>query len=106
MYECNMGNNGIATVWRGSAFDCPENGNTIILLHNDFSNGMAHGDCNNGDIIAQGVSSSGDVLTSRLSVMVTSSLDGKRVECAVDNGSMTTIVHNSTIQLTTGLCSF
>ena len=37
MYECRITGSG-ATVWRGSAFNCPATGNEILFLHS--SSGM------------------------------------------------------------------
>lgn len=106
-YECSVnGSDGFATVWKGNALDCPENGDTITLLHSQFANGMASGNCNNGAIVGQGVSPSGDTInsfTSLLRVTVNSSLYGKTVECAVDNGITTTILQSATIELTKGM---
>ena len=42
---------GFGTVWKGTAFDCPGQGNVIDLLHSKFESGTTL-DCNNGMIMA------------------------------------------------------
>lgn len=106
-YECSVNSSsGFATVWKGSALDCPEKGNSIILLHSQFADGMARKECNNGAIIGQGVSPSEDSInsfTSQLRVTVNSSFYGKTVECAVDDGIMMTTLQRATIEMTKGM---
>ena len=58
-YECVViGSRFGATVWRGSAFDCPSS--EISLLHSAYAEGSVlcahYGECNNGSIIAQSLS--------------------------------------------------
>lgn len=106
VYDCTVnGSETIATVWKGSALDCPENGNVITLLHSQYSD-KTFGVCNNRTIVAQGVppsANSNGTFTSRLSVIVSSSLDGKSIVCGEDNGVETKILQNDTLRLTTGL---
>ena len=42
---------GLATMWRGTAFNCPGFGNKIVLSHPRFKSEGTVGQCNNGMII-------------------------------------------------------
>ena len=51
MFECIvMGGSG--TVWKGTAFNCVERNNEILIIHRRFGLDGAFGTCNNGTIIA------------------------------------------------------
>ena len=57
-YECTVvGEPSGATIWRGTAFDCPIG--EIALLHNRFAEGT-FGVCNGGDIVAKSLSVDGN----------------------------------------------
>ena len=101
IYNCTVVGEG-STVWTGSAFDCPDSNDSIILRHHQFStdNTTAQGMCNNGSIIGRGVSVDGDCFTSQLYVKfsVTLNLEGENVICIYKNGSHELIVGNTTIR--------
>lgn len=82
-YECTV-TGGHATVWTGSAFDCPSAGNDITLLHSHF---MHKGSCNNGTIMARSLSVKGNNYTSQFNVTVASDMAGKTIECLKSNGT-------------------
>ena len=84
-YECTaMGvTGGSSTVWTGTAFECLCCNDNIILPHDLFSSRS----CNNGDIVARGLSVEGNNYTSQLNVTVTPDTAGKTVECHRDNGA-------------------
>ena len=44
---------GGTTVWKGTAFDCLEQDDGIVLCHTQFESGRATGVCNNGMIIGR-----------------------------------------------------
>ena len=76
-YECTTVGMG-ATVWHGTAFNCPSN--EITLRHSQFDRVHAIGECNQGDICAHAESNgSNNRYTSRLIVNVTSALNDKTV---------------------------
>ena len=51
--ECTI-TGGVATVWRGTAFQCVSRSNEIILRHSGFRESYnPAGTCNNGAIIAR-----------------------------------------------------
>ena len=65
VYECTvMG--GTATVWAGSALNCANSHNEIVLLHPFQSNKDYSKTCNNGNIVGHSVNTvAGDIHTSR-----------------------------------------
>ena len=83
IYECTI-TGGAATVWKGSAFDCPERGNEITLFHN---NNSTVGVCNDGEITARIIRVENDIYTTQLTVNVSSELDGQNITCANDTGT-------------------
>ena len=101
-YECTVvgGILGGATVWKGTAFDCPLN--EIALLHSRFIN-RTFGVCNNGAIVARSLLVEGNNTTyiSQLNVTVTSDMAGETIMCVHDNIS-SNIIQLSTVIPTTG----
>ena len=87
---------GVATVWRGSVFNCMTNNtNEMILL--DSGNSRLEDSvstCNNGAIFGQIVEIENSSYTSRLSVTISSDMAGKSIECATND---TTIMQSFTI---------
>jgi hypothetical protein len=83
-YECSIvGEQGGATVWFGTAFNCESN--ESVLFHNRFGNTEETLDeCNNGGIVAQSLSVNGSIYTSQLNVTVTSGTAGKTITCIHD----------------------
>ena len=91
-YECTV-LGGLATVWKGSAFDCQNSNNEIVLLHNRFnSHDGSQRFCNNGAMVAQSVKTDDIYYTSQLRVTVTSDLIGKSVECHYDDGIIEEVI--------------
>ena len=107
--ECTVVGLG-STVWSGTAFDCPGQGNEILLHHSQFESGRAVGECNNGMIIGRFHNRTFDGLnskyTSQLTIQLPSlnatnnTLEGKTVECIYDNGTMGTVIDTHTITYT------
>ena len=84
---------GIATIWRGSAFDCPGSANGILLRHSRFASGTHYGECNNGRIIGRSINTTSDSdgikFISQLIIQLdeNGTLDGRTVECDILNGT-------------------
>ena len=90
-FECTVVG-GSGTVWRGTAFNCDDSNDEIILLHSQFVNGTI-GTCNNGTIVGQDIRVENDTYyTSQLSILVTSDLIGKSIECIHDEYANTTLI--------------
>ena len=99
-YECTV-TGASTTIWRGSAFNCYRY-NEIVLLHSRFDTGT-YGTCNNGAIVARGLSIEGNNYTSQLNVSVTPNTVGKTIECGSDNGLRINRLFTLTIPIITGL---
>ena len=70
------------TGWTGNGvFHCSDDDDTILLRHDQFSDGGAFGSCSNGSIVARGVSVEDKKYTSQLNVTVTPDIAGKTLEC-------------------------
>ena len=94
IYNCSVVGEG-QTVWTGSAFDCPDKNDSIILRHSEFltyNSSSTAGTCNNGTIFGEAISVEGDCFTSRLLIFATSGLDGKYITCIHENGSSELII--------------
>ena len=105
-YECSIaGEPGVgSTIWRGSAIQCPESGNEIVLRHRSFTGGVRS--CDGGSVAAQGIRvEDNSCYTSQLQLNVTvdSSLDNKTIECIYNNGTTTAVIGTSTIEIITGM---
>ena len=100
-YNCSiMG--GTATLWTGSAFNCPQDGSEITLRHRLFASNQALGICNNGDITGHGIRVDNDCFTSQLSVTVSGSFDNKTVQCAIISNEGTRTIGESLLSVASG----
>ena len=85
-YNCTVVG-GIATVWRGTAFDCPETtNNEIILRHSRFSVAEGtFGSCSGGIIRGRSLGVQDSMCyISQVNVTVNSGHNGQTVECTID----------------------
>ena len=101
-YKCTVvgGILGGATVWKGTAFDCPLN--EIALLHPRFTSAIGtYGVCNSGAIVARSFSVEGNNYTSQLNVTFTSDIAGETIMCVHDTIS-SNIIQLSAVIPTTG----
>ena len=83
-YECTVtGGLGGATVWTGTALDCP--GDEIVLLHRRFIDpDRAIRSCNNGATVAQSLSVQDNLYTSQFTVTIVPNVAGKSIMCFYD----------------------
>lgn len=58
------------TQWGGTAFNCPEESNEIILSHTFYATEGTHGECNHGAISGHSLGVIGNCYTSQLNVTV------------------------------------
>jgi hypothetical protein len=100
VYECRVTGSG-ATVWRGSAFNCDDTGNEIILLYSRFGTAEV---CNDGAIIGRIISVENDTYVSQLTVVVSAKMTGKSINCFHDGpaGAPEELIGSSVLTLTTG----
>ena len=86
-YECTViGDPGGATIWTGTALNCPSD--EIVLLHRRFteSDGAIRS-CNNGTTVAQGFSVQDNLYTSQLNVTIVPNVARKSIMCLYDGGT-------------------
>ena len=79
---------GIATVWRGSIFNCPNSGNEIILRHSTFDHGIIR-TCNDRAVVAFGTEVTNSSYTSQLNVTVSPEMHNGTIECIQDGFNVT-----------------
>ena len=99
--ECTVGGGPAdTTVWNGSVFNCV--GNDITLIYVRFaSSPIAAGECNNGSIVAQGISVKDDSYTSQLNINITPDMIGKTVSCVHDNVCLSAVTVVGTLTVAT-----
>ena len=81
-----MGNFRGATVWTGSALNCPSD--EIVLTHRSFTRNNLHGKmrtCNNGSTVAQSLFVRNNLYISQLNITVTQNAVGKTITCIYDD---------------------
>ena len=102
VFVCSV-SGGVATIWRGSIFNCPNSGNQILLRHRNFENG-ASGTCNNGEIVAYSSEVVSNIYySSQLNVTVTPEMHNGTVECIQpEEGFTETSAGTCTLILATG----
>ena len=71
---------GIRTEWRGSAFNCPDTQNQILLRHIRNTSSQTF-QCNDGSITGRLLNVSDDCYTSQLNITVTARVNNEIVQC-------------------------
>ena len=102
-YECTV-MSGLGTIWRGSAFNCTSSGNEINFLESSIT-GDHDRMCNNGLISGRVIKIEGNNYTSQLNIILRSDLIGHIIECASYNGSYTTIISNTILDIRKWACT-
>ena len=102
-FVCSV-SDGVATVWRGSIFDCSSSGNEILLRHFKFESGTS-GTCNDGEIAAYSTEVTNNSYSSQLNVTVSPEMHNGTVECIQDSFNETS-VGTCTLILTKGTCKY
>ena len=92
IYECRIIGAG-TTVWKGSAFDCPQLSNEITFLSSSFK-------CNNGAITALIITAENNTHISQLTVSVKAEIVDKSISCFHDVGNTTEMIGSSVILMT------
>ena len=90
IYNCSVVG-GTATLWRGSAFDCPQAGSEITLRHSLFVSNGVFRICNNGDIVGHSIRVVNNSYTSQLNVTVRESFNNKTVQCVLSSNEGRTV---------------
>ena len=98
-FVCSVSDD-VATVWRGSIFNCPSSGNRILLRHSRFEGGVLDV-CNDGAVVAYSTEVTNGSYTSQLNVTVSPEMHNGTVECIQDDFNET-FVGVCTLILATG----
>jgi hypothetical protein len=87
LFECRVVGEG-ATIWKGTAFECANTDNEIVLLH-AHSSSSSPLQCNDGAIEGRitDIGTFNNTYTSQLSVAVSSELEGMSISCIHDSSS-------------------
>ena len=94
-----------ATVWTGTAFDCPETENQLTFVHIRDRFTDTYKGCNGGAIRGRGLRIEENGYTSQVNIRVDRCMDGRSVECfqyESDMGLM--LIGNFSITITSGMC--
>ena len=83
-------------MWQGSAIDCNTSNNEVSLLHNRFNTTFTKS-CNNGTIVGLSLYVEGNNYTSQLTIIITTNMIGKTIECAHDSGTSEELVGSYTV---------
>ena len=102
VYECRITGSG-ATVWRGSAFDCPATGNEISFLHSSPDTDKT---CNDGAISGHIIQAENGAYVLQLTVSVSAEMIGTTINCFHDSGGTQNQIGSSLIALTRGITLF
>ena len=99
VYDCTVARES-ATIWTGTAFNCPATNNEIIFQHG--ANGAVNASCNEGAVSGYIIRANDSSYTSRLSIFVTPEVNGSRVSCFSDGLHGTVEIGSSDLTITTG----
>ena len=95
---------GIATLWRGTAFDCPLDDSEIILRHTQFTTNREIGICNNGNLVGRSIGVANDCYIAQLNVTVIESFNDKTVQCDFTSTAGTRTIGESLLHVASGMC--
>ena len=98
-----------ATIWKGTAFNCPDSGNEITLLHSFYASGAALGSCGDGVIRINGSgfqNVTNEQYFSQVHLNASSNVNGASIECAYYDTENTSIVGTSVVKIVTGIYTY
>ena len=93
-----MGSNVGITIWTGTAFDCSDRNDQIVLLHSRFMFGGTFDTCNNRAIVVRSLGVEDSYYTSQLNVTISSALNGRNITCISDHVSRQIVQFTTTIK--------
>jgi hypothetical protein len=86
-------------VWRGTLISA---GCEVALLHTEFGvPGAARGVCNSGAVVGYNIGVENNCYSSNLDILVSPELNGRAVECSIDDGVTITPIGTATLSITT-----
>ena len=94
---------GGSTRWGGTAFNCPETSNEIILLHSHYATALGTAnDCNQGTITARSIAADMNCYTSQLNITVQNISSAVIIQCTHCALSGPILIGESTIMIVSG----
>ena len=85
-------------MWRGTVLSA---GCEVALLHSAFGGPGARRVCNNGAVVGYSIGVENNCYTSNLDILVSPELNGRTVECSIDDGVTITPIGTATLSITT-----
>ena len=86
-------------MWRGTVISA---GCEVALLHSNFGDpGAARRVCNNGAVVGYSIGVENNCYTSQLDILVSPELNGRTVECSIDDGVTISPIGTATLSITT-----
>ena len=74
----------------------------VTLSHPEFVvPGTVRGVCNEGAVVGYNIGVENNCYISKLDILISPGLNGRTVECIVDDGVTTTVINVSTLSITT-----
>ena len=93
-FECTANGPG-STVWKGTAFNCENSNNEIVLIHSRYNSTMfSNRTCNDGAIMSHNLRNTDNQYTSQLTVVVNDIIAGGTIECIHDTYGGTIEIFN------------
>ena len=101
-YMCTV--NGIGnTLWKGTAFDCSDTSDEIVLRHSQFSSGGTHGDCTGGALAARSLRvENGNCYVSELEATVSTTFNGQSILCEHNSHTGMRLIGESVLNIISG----
>lgn len=91
------------TKWTGTAFNCAQDGNEILLRHSQYNETEGtQKECNDGEIRARSVEADGNCYTSELNVTTSTAMNGRTVCCQAISDSGIQQIDNATVTVISG----
>ena len=99
-----MSGNG-ATIWNGTAFDCPLTNNELTIFHTITTSFTSQRPlpCNNGTITVHAIKAENGSYKSQITIRVSNEFNGTTVVCAHDNGTLSTRIGSAILNIITGI---
>ena len=97
VFECAV-EKGVATVWQGSALECRNSNDEIILLHSRFNNGTSSS-CSSEAVVGMSIGVENDLYISQLVVRIKDGMTNREVKCFRDSGNEADLIGQQNITI-------
>ena len=90
-------------MWRGTAFDCSNSADQILLRHSQYGSGGTRGDCTGGTLAARSLRvENGNCYVSELEATVSTALNGQSIRCEHNSNTGTRLIGESILNIISG----